>query len=87
MTRPNKFLRYLPAAPLLELFDSELSSRQIAERIGSTRNRVQKMRLPNARVTWIEADRFAIRLGSHPAYIWGDLWGCEVSPVEQTLTV
>lgn len=86
MTAPLKFLRYLPAEPLLAMFAEEMSNQQIAEQIGTTRNRIGKLRRPNAKITWIEADKFAIRMGSHPAYIWGDLWLCEVSPVEQKAT-
>ena len=77
------YRKYLPAAELFRFFDPEMTDKDIAAAMGTTRRRVHDFRLPNFHITWLEADRYAIAIGLHPIFIWGDLWTEEVSPVEK----
>ncbi len=77
------YRKYLPAAPLFKYFSPEMNDKDIAAAMGTTRRRIHDFRLPNFHITWLEADRYAIAIGLHPLYIWGDLWIEEVSPVER----
>lgn len=55
------------------MFSTETSTEAIAEMLGIERNMVYRMR-KNGNITWLQADRFACRLGVHPAFIWGFTW-------------
>lgn len=57
---------------------------QMAQALGVSRTAIRRFLKPNAMVNWVVADKIAIRIGSHPAYIWGDLWLEELSPLQET---
>jgi hypothetical protein len=79
----HPYRKFFPAADLLACFTSDMNDRTIAEAIGTSRKRVHDFHKPNYHITWLEADRYAIRMGLHPLYIWGDLWLEEVSPLKK----
>lgn len=78
----HSFITALPADKLLARFPADLTDTLIAEILGVTRGRIQQLRRPAATLRWLDADRYAIRLGVHPAEIWGWLWTYEVRPLE-----
>ncbi|CAB4144156.1 hypothetical protein UFOVP1296_71 [uncultured Caudovirales phage] len=86
--RPRKYepyRKYLPVADLMRYFTPDMNDAIIAHALGTSRNRVRDFRKPNFHLTWLEADRYAIRIGLHPFFVWGDLWIEEVSPVEKQI--
>lgn len=77
------YLKFLPAENLMKCFSADMNDATIALALGTSRHRVHDFHKPNFHLTWLEADRYAIRIGLHPFFVWGDLWIEEVSPVEK----
>lgn len=73
MSRP----RTLPAGPVKALLLARIEQagnvQTVARLIGKDRNAVVKV-LASEQLTLFMADEFAIRLGMHPALLWGRLW-------------
>lgn len=74
----------LPASAIIKMFPAHYDMNQLATALGVSRTAIRRMLKPDAMLNWVVADRLAIRMGSHPAYIWGDLWTNELSPVQET---
>lgn len=68
---PKKRPRF-PFEPIQKLFDKHTVDRDIAYALGIERNLVVLAR-QRGLSEW-QADKFACKLGIHPALIWGDLW-------------
>lgn len=77
------YLKFLPAENLLNCFSADMNDATIALALGTSRHRVHDFRKHNFHITWLEADRYAIRIGLHPFFVWGDLWTQQVSPVDK----
>lgn len=79
MPRANKnqpkerFKKFLSAKPLLGKFDDTTSQREIAERLGVHQSAVSAWQR-GGKIHWVLADDIAVRLGTHPAELWGDDW-------------
>lgn len=89
MTTPRielPFITRLPADKLMQRFPEDMPNTVVAEMLGITRQRVFQLRKPDTMIRWFDADRYAIRLGLHPAEIWGWLWTYEVRPVKVSTT-
>lgn len=63
----------LDPAPILALVAGR-SDREISDRIGVSRRTVWRWRQGVTLVYPATADRVAVRLGLHPANVWGDDW-------------
>lgn len=74
-TRPPKerFKKYLSAEPILKRFDSTTTQADIAERLGVHEATIGAWKRGGT-LNWQLADSIAIRLGTHPAMLWGDDW-------------
>lgn len=56
---------------LIDLFPSDLGAGAIADHFGVVRTTVSKWRNdPNITISEYAADRYAIKLGIHPAELW-----------------
>ena len=77
-------LRLLPTTPLIQFVGPDQHDTTIAEQLHTSRGRVRRMRRTDTRISWLEADRFAIRLGVHPITIWGHLWTDEATDLNLT---
>jgi len=62
--------RIFPAAELLKLWPPETSAGIIAEALGVDRPRISRWRNHPTNFTDFQADRYACRIGLHPANIW-----------------
>lgn len=82
--RKPRFHNKMPASAILAMLPADYDMNQMAQALGVSRTAIRRMLKPNAMLNWVAADKLAIRLGSHPAYIWGDLWLDELSPVQET---
>lgn len=71
-TEPT-FKKLLSPSPLLRRFEETASLREIAEKLGVHEVTVSAWR-SGQQVHWLNADSIAVRLGSHPAELWGDDW-------------
>jgi len=58
--------------PVLAMFPSGTSCREMAEKIGATEPAVSQWRLGNRRMSPASADTAATRLGIHPSLLWPD---------------
>lgn len=67
--RKNTGYRF-PATKLLELFDEKTWASSIGEILGVGRSAIQTWRQGKTYFDQWSADRYAIRLGMHPAQIW-----------------
>jgi transcriptional regulator with XRE-family HTH domain len=61
-----------------------MSQEQIAQRLGVQPSAVSAWQR-GGRIHWLTADIVAVRLGTHPAEVWGDDW-TEVQSPELTET-
>lgn len=77
--RTETFKRFLSAQPLLRRFDSTMSQEQIAKRLGVHASAVSAWQR-GGQIHWLTADSIAVRLGTHPAEVWGDDWTVVHSP-------
>jgi hypothetical protein len=71
-TEPT-FKKLLSPTPLLKRFDDTTSTTQIAKQLGVHEATVSAWRL-GQQIHWLNADSMAVRLGTHPAEVWGDDW-------------
>ena len=72
---PRVLARLFDARVLFDLFDSEDGDALIGEALGVGRATVHRWRNDkNYLLTAYHADRIAIRIGTHPAMIWGRQW-------------
>lgn len=72
---PNKLPRPFDARVLFALFDEEDGDDLIGEALGVGRSRVNHWRHNRHHLlTAYHADRIAIRIGTHPAMLWGRQW-------------
>jgi hypothetical protein len=76
---PRQPAKTLDARLLLALFDPDTDDDAIGEALGVGRSTVNKWRNGRAyMINLYRADTLAIRLGYHPALIWGsDWWAAE----------
>ena len=68
-----KFVKTLPTAPLMEYLKGKPKS-VIAMQLGVKESTVSGWLKPGKTIGVYTADRYAIKLGSHPMIIWGDAW-------------
>lgn len=68
-----RFKKFLSAKPLLSKFDNTTSQREIAERLGVHQSAVSAWQR-GGKIHWVLADDIAVRMGTHPAELWGDDW-------------
>jgi hypothetical protein len=66
-------LELLDPGPLLALFPGATDG-EIADRTGVSRHTVLRWRHGTTALYPATADRIAVRLGLHPANLWGDAW-------------
>ena len=59
-----------PATKLLDHFGPTTTQRTIAATLGLSYNVVNRWRLDDIHLNTWQADRYAIRIGQHPAMIW-----------------
>jgi hypothetical protein len=71
--------RKFPARPLIDLFDADAPAAVIADMLGCNRKLITAFRR-NSNINWLDADRYACRLGLHPMVIWGVAWIEEQPP-------
>lgn len=72
---PRQPAKTLDARLLLALFDPDTDDDAIGEALGVGRSTVNKWRNGRAHmINLYRADTLAIRLGYHPALIWGSEW-------------
>ena len=67
-TQPKQF-RY-PAINLLATFTAGTADQDVADLLGVARSSVVQWRTQNKTFGEYKADRYAIKLGFHPAQIW-----------------
>jgi hypothetical protein len=68
-----KFVKTLPVAPLMEYLKATPKS-VIAMQLGVKEGTVSGWLKPGRMIGVYTADRYAIKLGTHPMIIWGDAW-------------
>jgi len=68
-----RFKKFLSAKPLLSKFDNSTSDSQIARSLGVHPSAVSAWQR-GGRIHWVLADSIAVKLGTHPAELWGDDW-------------
>ena len=68
---------------LLAMFSPDTDVITIADTLGTGREAVYKWLSNNTRFDAWQADRFACRIGLHPANIWGDQWWDECAAAEE----
>jgi hypothetical protein len=72
---PKPLPRLFDARILLDLFDEETDDTLIGEALGVGRVSVGRWRKDKQYLlTAYHADRIAIRIGTHPAMLWGRQW-------------
>lgn len=72
---PSPLPRLFDARVLLALFDEDSDDTVIGEALGVGRTAVGRWRADRQYLlTAYHADRIAIRIGSHPAMVWGRQW-------------
>lgn len=79
----------VPAEPLFQLirdlYGTELVDDRIAELCGVARETIGRWR-KSGRIRHRDIDRIAIKLGRHPAEIWGTTWWIETTQLEGSTT-
>jgi hypothetical protein len=79
----NKQPKTYDARDILNYFDPESDDIAVAEALGCNRAMVNKWRNDKAyMISCWRADRMAIRIGLHPALIWGEQWWTEIDAQE-----
>ena len=68
-----KLVKTLPVAPLMEYLKGTPKN-VIAMQLGVKEGTVSGWLKPGRMIGVYTADRYAIKLGSHPMIIWGDAW-------------
>ena len=72
---PSPLPRLFDARVVFALFDEECDDTLIGEALGVGRTQVNRWRNNrNYLLTAYHADRIAIRIGTHPANLWGRQW-------------
>ena len=70
----SPLIRVLPVQPLLEVV-AHLGGPEAAAALGVSHETVRKWRCGERPTVFVDrADQYAVRLGLHPALIWGDAW-------------
>lgn len=69
----ERFRKLLSPKPILRRFDDTTSQQEIAKTLGVHPTAVSQWQR-GGRIHWILADTIAVRLGTHPAELWGDEW-------------
>lgn len=66
--------RIFDARLLLELWDEHTDEQDIAAALGVNRRTVRMWRQGDPLISAYRADRLSIRIGTHPALVWGQQW-------------
>jgi hypothetical protein len=67
-------IRALPVGPLLDLI-AHLDAPEAAAKLGVSDDSIRQWRSRGTTKLFVDrADQYAVRLGLHPALIWGDDW-------------
>lgn len=72
--RTSQFVTYLSAQPLMDRFKNDPNPERIAQTLGCNSNTVRCYLSGKYTIHYLQADRYAIRLGLHPFNIWGEEW-------------
>lgn len=75
------FTYWLPAAPLLRMFGPDADYTTVCQALDVSRSCYTRWRRPGARISFVDADKYACKLGVHPMYIWGLTWIEEQDPL------
>ena len=68
-------LNLFPVEPLVaEIERSRVSHKELARRSAVPRRTVQRVLTAQKEVTFSVADKLCYALGTHPIFLWGDLW-------------
>jgi hypothetical protein len=65
---------YLDPRPIFDLLPGSSSDSELGERLEVDRLTIKRWRQGTSRLYAATADRVALRLGLHPANVWGDDW-------------
>lgn len=72
--RTSQFAVYLSAKPLMDRFQNDPNPEAIARALGCNSNTVRCYLSGQYAIHYVQADKYAIRLGLHPFNIWGEEW-------------
>jgi len=79
----QKLAKSFDARAILIYFDPDSDDIAVAEALGCNRAMVNKWRNDKSyMISCWRADRMAIRIGLHPALVWGEQWWTEIDPQE-----